>query len=580
MKTSLVQSPGPEEVHFYSTTRTYRPVSARLDRLYFNRPRPFVVMIVAAYLLVATLFAVVTPPWQNPDEPAHYNNIAQIVQDGALPVLRSGDYNQVLLDHALSEGFPATLPLHALRYEAYQPPLYYLLAAPIFAISGGNLLVLRLFSVLLGAATIIILYRCLETVFANKVLLTVGATAFAAFLPMHVAMNASVNNDSLAELLLVSALLLLLRWLSAVFRANDTLPTRNALLLPGSRRTLILLGVLLGLGLITKIYAYLMLPLSVGVVLLAVWLRPNSNTEDDSGITPSRPSLGWGIVAALWVLVPAILIALPLWLRNIQLYGAGDFLGLGWHDLVVTGQPTTAEWIDRNGWVAYAERAVTFTFRSFWGVFGWLGVFMDERVYTALLVFTGITFFGILWSLVRFICGSPETDMDPLQFWVLRFFAVIVLGVVASYLWYNLKFVQHQGRYLFWGLLPLSTGVALGWREVMQPFQGKITGFMVALLGVALGVMTATIGTQDRIAMITITTMGILLFLQPFLLSGVIDATIVGQPFWLQRWLAHRRLRPVLSVMRVLAWGTPFILLFVLDLLIPFWYIGPQLAGW
>jgi hypothetical protein len=34
----------------------------------------------------------------------------------------------------------------------------------------------------------------------------------------------------------------------------------------------------------------------------------------------------------------------------------------------------------------------------------------------------------------------------------------------------------------------------------------------------------------------------------------------------------------VLAVLRVLAWATPFVLLFVLDLLIPFWYIGPHLG--
>ena len=194
-----------------------------------------------------------------------------------------------------------------------------------------------------------------------------------------------------------------------------------------------------------------------------------------------------GIEAALWVGLPAILLVLPLWLRNVQLYGAWDILGMGFHDAVVVGQPTTANWLEEYGWVPYSDRALTFTFRSFWGVFGWLSVFMDSRIYTMLQVFTGVVLSGLLWALVRFISGRPETDLDRFQFWVLGFFGVMLLAVFASYVWYNIKFVQHQGRYLLWGILPISAFVGLGWREVMQPLQGKVTGLLLGLLAVSLG---------------------------------------------------------------------------------------------
>jgi hypothetical protein len=69
-----------------------------------------------------------------------------------------------------------------------------------------------------------------------------------------------------------------------------------------------------------------------------------------------------------------------------------------------------------------------------------------------------------------------------------------------------------------------------------------------------------------------------LLYLQPFLLSGAVDAIIIGSPHLLQRWLRRPALQPALAVLRVLAWATPFVLLFLLDLVIPFWYIGPQLG--
>ncbi len=44
-----------------SLPQPYRPISARLDRLYIHRTRVYLAIIVAAYLLVGSLFALRTP---------------------------------------------------------------------------------------------------------------------------------------------------------------------------------------------------------------------------------------------------------------------------------------------------------------------------------------------------------------------------------------------------------------------------------------------------------------------------------------------------------------------------------------
>ena len=569
--------PGSQSVEMpYQGARPYRPISARLDRLYIRRPRLYLMLIVTAYLIVGSLFAVTTPGWQNPDEPAHYNNIATIAAGGGLPVLHHGDYDQGYMNLLISAGFPADLPIDRVRYEAYQPPLYYMAAVPAYLLGQGSLLTLRIFSVSLGAFVIILLYLCAELVFPNKPLLSVGAAAFAAFLPMQVSMSAAVNNDGLAQLLLLAAMLILLRWMRRRFYAPLAAPNERR----GDWPVLLVLGLLLGLGMLTKIYAYMALPLCAGMVGLTVWLRPCASPRDGSNAYhgPTRRSFLRGIQAMLWVVVPAVLLVIPLWLRNVDLYGAWDILGMRFHDAVVVGQPTTAEWLAENGSIAYSERAMTLTFRSFWGAFGWLSVFMDSRIYLLLLVFTGVVLCGLLWSLVRFISGRPETDLDRFQFWILGFFTVFVLAVFASYAWYNLKFVQHQGRYLLWGLLPISVFVALGWREVMQPLQGKVTGFLLGLLAFLMLLTSFFLPFQDRRSFLAMALLAALLYLQPFLLSGAVDAIIIGSPHVLQRWLRRPALRPAQAVLRVLAWATPFVLLFLLDLVIPFWYIGPQLG--
>lgn len=554
-------------------TSGYRPISASLDHYYLRRPRLALALILIGYVMAATLYAVITPDWQNPDEPAHYNNIAHIASGQGLPVLQMGDYDQEYIAALVSGRFPPHLSIAPLRYEAYQPPLYYVAATPVFLLGNGDLLMLRLFNVLLGAVSLLLLYACVDTVFPTKQLLTIGATAFVAFLPMHVAMSASVNNDGLAELLLLAAMLTLLRWMKNRFYA---LPDENDPSL--RRRTLLLLGVLLGLGMATKIYAYLAVPLAAGAVLLTVWLAPSAQLDFKSP-PPTWRAFRRGMIAALWVVAPATLLVIPLWVRNLMLYGGFDLLGLQFHDRVVVGQPMTAEWIARTGLVNYLERGMDFTFRSFWGVFGWMGVFMEPRIYMLMLVFTGALMLGLLWSLVRFICGRPEADMDRYQFWVLGLFGVMTLAVAAGFVWYNLKFVQHQGRYLFWGLLPISVFAALAWRELMQPLQGKLTGMMAVVLSVTLAIADLRVDIMDRLTIVAIGLFGLTLMLQPLLLSGSVDAIVIGAPIRVQRILERPRWQPLLYVLRVLLWASPFLALFALNLMIPFRYILPQLGG-
>jgi hypothetical protein len=124
----------------------------------------------------------------------------------------------------------------------------------------------------------------------------------------------------------------------------------------------------------TKIYAYLMLPLVLAVVVMVTWLSPRlvASPRETVQLSPSRASWLEGLRQVLWVVVPAILLAVPIWIRNSLLYGRWDLLGMAWHDQVVAGQPRTDAWIAEVGWIAYSERAFSFTFQSFWGVFGWM----------------------------------------------------------------------------------------------------------------------------------------------------------------------------------------------------------------
>ena len=541
------------------------------DELYIRRPHICFVLILLAYFVVETLFVVLTPPWQAPDEPAHYQYVAHIAREHELPVLQAEDYNQEYLSLLLSGRFTPKLSVASLRYESYQPPLYYLSAVPFFWLGNGHLWVMRFYNVLLGAITLYLLYRCLQLVFPDNPLTSLSAVAFSALLPMHVAMNAAVNNDGLAALLFIASTWTLLSWMKRQLSTiNYQLSTINYQLSTINYQ-LTLLGILLGLGLLTKIYAYSMVPISALTIVGVIWWQHRS-----------WRGLWAGTFQALWAVIPALLIGIPLWIRNVQLYGRWDFLGLRWHDQVVVGQAGTVEWISRFGWVNYFERAFTFTFKSFWGVFGWLSVFMDERIYTACLIFTGVLFLGCLWATIRMISGKPDIQVNTFQIAALLLFGLILLAVTASYVWYNTKFVQHQGRYFFWGMIAISTVVAIGWREQLYPNQGMVSGVLALVLAFSLGVTGYLNGTLDKWAILFIVIIGIQLFFQPLLLSGNQWHRVEQLPMWQQRLLQHRLLqgrlvRNTFAGLRTIIWAMPFTLLFLLDLLIPFLYILPQL---
>lgn len=407
-------------------------------------------LVLAGYVVAGILYAAFTPAWQAPDEPAHYNYIRHLAQGNGLPVLLPGDYPHQYLEAIKARRFPPDMPVTPLRYEFHQPPLYYLLAWPVYLLFGGALLPLRLLSVALGVVLLWVVWRLAEEVVPGRPALRLTAVAFVAFLPMHVAMAASVNNDILAELWLALAGWGLLRFLRE----------------GGTRRLLLGTGAAIGLGLLTKTTAYILLPLALGAVLLR---------QARSG--PWEARMEGGLRQAGAMLGPALLLGAPWWVRNLWVYGGTDFLGLQRHGAIVVGQPRTAEWLSSLGAAELARRFLTTTFHSFWGQFGWMGVLLDARLYVALGVLS-------LAVVVGFAARAWRTRWGSLAPWRVRVVAWLGLWVALTaltYLWYNVEFVQHQGRYLFPALVPLGLGFAWGWWGLERPSLARGAAAFLAL---------------------------------------------------------------------------------------------------
>jgi 4-amino-4-deoxy-L-arabinose transferase-like glycosyltransferase len=405
-----------------------------------------VVVLLLVYLVVASLYAIYTPDWQAPDEPAHYNYIRQLAA-GRMPVIEPGDYAQIYQSEVISSRFDPRYSVVPFSYEDYQPPLYYLLQTPVFRLTDGRLQALRLVSVILGAGVVLLTYVVASRLFPGRTWLALTAAAFVAFLPQHVAMLAAVNNDSLAELLIAAIVLVL--FAIAAGRQRDQSGGKQG----ADFGLLFLLGVLLGLGFLTKVTVYILAPVAAAVLLWRYWGR-------------------WRDLALAGLLAfgVAFLIGLGWWIRNLSVYGGVDILGTVAHNAVVVGQPRTAEWIAERGLAGTLQAFLQTTFQSFWGQFGWMGVVMPAWVYRPLLLFSLLTLAGLGWVVIR--RNRPDDKLSARPSW--RLGALLILGGTFAmsllvYLSYNVTFVQHQGRYLFSALLPIGIAVAIAWAALLRP---------------------------------------------------------------------------------------------------------------
>ncbi|MFQ5399327.1 MAG: DUF2142 domain-containing protein [Anaerolineae bacterium] len=415
-------------------------------------------LILAGYLMLGALYAIRTPDWQAPDEPAHYNYVRQLAA-GRLPVMEAGDYDEAYKNEAVASRFAPQYDVSVITYEDWQPPLYYLLLTPVFLLFDGSLLALRLVSLLLGAGVVALAYTAARQLQPDHPWVAWTTAVFVAFLPQHLAIMASVNNDALAELLIAAILLVLIH--------NSQFTIHHSLL-----------GILLGLGFLTKGTVYPM----TAVVSLALLRQFWGNWR--------------GLVrAGLQLFVPALLLGLLWWGRNLAVYGGLDFLGKAAHDAVVVGQPRTADWVAELGAAEVARRFISTTFHSFWGQFGWMAAPFAPRVYALLWLFSAIVAAGLITLIYR--RHSNRAFILTPQWLALIAALVLTLGVHAGY---NLTFVQHQGRYLFPALLPIGLGVALGLGAWARPLARRRPAVTILLpIGLAAALISLNLIALFRI---------------------------------------------------------------------------------
>jgi hypothetical protein len=217
-------------------------------------------------------------------------------------------------------------------------------------------------------------------------------------------------------------------------------------------RSLILTGVVVGLGTLTKLSVLVFVPVAGLVVLLRAYYKSSSVGE---GLRPSRLTSN-----ALWreVIYNGLLLAIP-----ILLIGGPWYLYQG----IAYGDPLGIQPHLRMNWAHIPARSLALAFQqdgftpllTLWSGYAWGLVTTGAWVYIVNLVLLAVGIIGI---------GRAAHRLWNEQRLVIIALALIWAGVFAAYLRWWTMFTFMNGRHLLPGYLALvilvALGIQYGWR--------------------------------------------------------------------------------------------------------------------
>jgi 4-amino-4-deoxy-L-arabinose transferase-like glycosyltransferase len=462
-----------------------------------------IALILAAFFVLGIVYNVATPLFEKPDEIWHYPYVKYLADGQGLPV----------------QNLERAQPL--MRQESTQPPLYYVTAAlatfwiedddwqdlvwlnPFWGYNApgtvndnknrvlhtdrerlpyrGAVLAIRtarLVSVAWGAITVLATYLMALELFPKRPSFAAGAAALVAFNPQFIFIASAVSNDSTVSALCTLALWLMLRLVRrGVSMTKSQIPNPNGDWVLGIRYWA-LLGLVLGLALLTKASALALLPVVVVAIAITSWSRGS----------------GWTFLKVCLIVFGVAAIVAGWWYAlNWRLHG--DPLGLQVHQAIVgPGRPklTLAELVHEFSQIEL----------SFWAAFGWGNVHAHSWIYTVLRVAGRLGALGLFIMVIRSRVKFTDVSLrakqsNPLLSWgLLRRSAPrndTCQGLALLLLWSLLVFVAllrwlqwifaPSGRHLFPAVSSVTILLLLGLLQLIPSrLQDKATALLAGAM--------------------------------------------------------------------------------------------------
>ncbi len=427
--------------------------------------------MIAAFVALAVIYSVVTPPFETPDEIWHMAFIQQLAAGRGLPVSQAGTEALWQQQGVQAPGYYLAAAALTAWIDQSDFPAIYARANPHRVIGRadatanrnylihhrderwpwrGSILALhlvRLLSIALGALTLWASYHAVARVLTPQQALA-GVAVFA-FIPQFIFISAAASNDNAVNALAALTLWRLLLLVNPPGGPDAPPATR------GLRRDFLVLGVLLGLAALSKLSALGLFALAGLTVLLLAW-RPRR----------ARPILQ----AILWMGAPVLILAGWWYVRNWLLYADP----LAWN----VWQANILLRVEPASWQVIASELTSLE-RSFWGLFGWLNLPYPELVYQFLRGLALLLALGWLLAAVRWLRAGRRVDARWLGGLLLLLWLLIL---AVSWLRFMRIAPAAQGRYFFPAAPAWVMLIALGlyaWR--IWTLGPLVTGTMFVL---------------------------------------------------------------------------------------------------
>lgn len=407
--------------------------------------------ICVIYLALTFAYAILVPPWESPDEPAHYLYAAQLAERGRPPlqppvrqrdsfcrdyVYISSNYHwyqpalgylpAAVMHKALNLLAPRALPrmIPPLHPPFCVDPISHpnLFSHPnlkLFAVWKNiwGLLLIRLYLSVFGLATIYAVYRIGCACDPAGGWLGIVAAGWVAFLPQFTFINASVRSDTLTNA--IAALIFLLAvWMQTAH--------------PHTNKLAVAIGILLGLGLLSKHNLIYIAPVALLAVILA---------------NPRAPR-AW-LKSLLWVGIPAATILAMYYLAFDEARAALMYT------LTTPSYKMRADLLTFD----YVRDTIQLVFiDSFFARFGWMNISVPSS-----------------WARLAMGFWIVGTAIATKQVWQQRknypIIKPVLLLMIAIFLADSsllLTVFRPQGRHLFTILAPWAVLCFWGWFQVLS----------------------------------------------------------------------------------------------------------------
>ena len=365
--------------------------------------------------LLASMYAFTIRPWMQPDEPRHYEVALHDARLGR-PGARLKDINmnwerEIIADmeaqsfwwygYSVTGWDPKHLPqsfddIWERRYSRafFQLPLYYDVAGLLLYTWGDALslsqtvFLLRLFGVFWLILSLGGVYAIGRELFPKHPQIALGALAFAALWPAHLAASAAVNNDPMAEALVIWTIFFAVRLL----RRGPSL------------KTLTWFFLLLILSIYTKRTSFSVLTLLLALPmwgLLQMFRRPTRRTR----IVGLVISIGSALM----------IVALLLLVQSTGRY---------WLPFNLI-ERTSPEKLWALISAAPIDKFLLSLYRTYWGWFGWLRVALPNSIY---LIGIGIT----AGMIALLLLGYLQIFGKKLAAWQKASLIILLLALLAQ----------------------------------------------------------------------------------------------------------------------------------------------------